>query len=893
MADKQIKIQMILDEASKKQVIQGLEQINLKLKEIVESSAKVSQNFQNIMGGSMGGVGVGRGKTGSGGGGGTRASTSVRVGVDAGGLASVLKESTKSFNELKQMGPSAMNAVTAVLKRDLREQMTAIDASIQKIGQYKQALDKLDSDRRAGKISDKPYEAVAANLLNSLNQEQSKRGSAGSKKRDLESMLDLAEGVGGGARPGFLSRAGQWLRTPMFGANAGVAPTGSFWGSAAGSAAGSGLLGSLGRVATTPLGIAGAAIGLGVGAYNLYSGYQRKEGQMSLAGLQAKEQAISAPRIAFQQLGMQALHGDPGVSVAMDYLSGSPEGQQRIASLMAQREYKKQVAAGVQDASQTVIEAGIMKNISSNPELMTSRAVSELMADTEYRTQTVEMVNKVQQEKAMDIYLRQNAPGAALQYIQAGRAMGGMRPFGEQVGGVYKPGAYDSLRRMKIQYGLDEGAITGSSQQMQGIAGRAAAGFGTSALMAQMGGLNAAHQIIGAGHMFSNVGGRGFFRAVQNMVGPRSGGIDAGAASILGAAASQQMMAGTGGTSGLGLLGAMGAFSGMGGGYKPGEQMAIAHQIQAGLGQMGGLFGGQQSPFQTGVNTLNAIGSGARGIYAQDYLATKMSPMALAEAMGKRGEVSPIMKSMGLTSDMVRDFGKRTMQSAIYQYVDQGNDSGMDKMARRIRGGENIRDIVQGTKGKKAREGALSDYAALMLNLGFAQDEQGAMGMARLQAGLGSTASDKGAKGRGAGIGKLPKELQEAMTAQQAVMDKIVDMWKTNAGQVADQMKRAAEKAGPLSEGMLTVTGSVEQFGKALDDVTMAIQFSMGQMDPTGAVMRSNIAQWTADGAATEKAASWAARTGKKDLEEKIRRGGRGRAANARPRDAHGNPLLR
>lgn len=184
-------------------------------------------------------------------------------------------------------------------------------------------------------------------------------------------------------------------------------------------------------------------------------------------------------------------------------------------------------------------------------------------------------------------------------------------------------------------------------------------------------------------------------------------------------------------TDGMGFLGAMQANG-------PGD-MLQARQLGAGASALSGLTTGSMDSYQTGRNTLNAINALPGGsIYAQDYLATKMSPKMMLDIVSG-GEMPDALTSRGISREAVNQYWKSTSSSAFDRIIDNGGQGGGDEMdlAKQLKanGGDFKALLGDNPDPKMIRAlGSLSE------DMGWGKDDASGMGMAYLLAGSGKRA---------------------------------------------------------------------------------------------------------------------------------------------------------
>jgi hypothetical protein len=264
--------------------------------------------------------------------------------------------------------------------------------------------------------------------------------------------------------------------------------------------------------------------------------------------------------------------------------------------------------------------------------------------------------------------------------------------------------------------------------------------------------------------------GRDFLDAVR--VAGGAGGLDVSTANLLGEFVAQQQAqfgVGTGEGQGLGMLGMMMAGTG-------GERgLAAAHQNIKGLKGLEALTSGNIDPYQKARNLQIAIGTGAKGIAAQDYLAS-MSMTQLAE----RG-VTGIAGALGITEEqkkqqlrgMTTSLSERILKdptmagTRMSQVMESIRASGKDPTTWFQEGG--WKEFGKGEKGKTL---ALEAYGAALRSTKIegASTEAEALGMSRLiLEGMGAgPATTKGRKVSDVGGGGVDATVAAAHAKVQA-----------------------------------------------------------------------------------------------------------------------------
>lgn len=322
--------------------------------------------------------------------------------------------------------------------------------------------------------------------------------------------------------------------------------------------------------------------------------------------------------------------------------------------------------------------------------------------------------------------------------------MGQMRSLGWGAGKRDQGSGLLMLTRLQQQFpNFDLGEIIGAKQGVESTGTRAASNslFG-SALQAQAAGIQGAAGMAGTASKFGIGTGGNFLKALRGMPG------DVMTASTIGNFASGMMdNLGIQGLNGLGMMGAVS----MGTGHSANGRL-IAEQNIRGAGALNNVFTGQTDPYQKARNIQIAMGAApGAGIYGQDYLANKMGFGQMADVMAG-GSMSPIAKSLGLNKGMVGDMFKgktsslyermisdpMAMDTPMGQQMQSMMDSGMDPQSWFKKNRKKAKN-----KGK-FDEDSTANYAAALMMSNPEMDEATAMGMARDIFGMGTKASTSG-----------------------------------------------------------------------------------------------------------------------------------------------------
>lgn len=321
-----------------------------------------------------------------------------------------------------------------------------------------------------------------------------------------------------------------------------------------------------------------------------------------------------------------------------------------------------------------------------------------------------------------------------------------MRALGIGAGAKHGHLGYSALNRYRSNYaGFDEGEIASAKMGIEGT-GTRSAGFSLlgNVLQAQAAGIQGAAGMGGTMSKFGIGTGNNFVRALRSAVG---GGMDVSTASTLGGFVSSQMDGlGYQGLTGMGMLGMLSS-----GANGPNGRL-IAEQNMRGAGALNSTFMGQTDPYQSARNLQIAIGAAPNvGIYGQDYLANRVGIGEMSE-MAAGGKLSPIAKALGLNSGMFGETMRGKTSSLFERMIVDPNaantpmgkqlksmmDSGLDPQSW-------FKKNRAGAKNKGSfDESSTANYAAAIMMSNPGMDQATALGEARDIFGLGSKASTKG-----------------------------------------------------------------------------------------------------------------------------------------------------
>lgn len=401
-----------------------------------------------------------------------------------------------------------------------------------------------------------------------------------------------------------------------------------------------------------------------------------------------------------------------------------------------------------------------------------------------------------------------------------------------------------------------EGEILSMIGSMQGQFGRGVAHqMGGAALEASLGGLTNAAHIAGTGAVYSTAGGSRFLRAVTGMNSRGRGGIDAGAVNILGGIGAAGLADGAAASSGLGYLGSLQAFAR---GSSAGQDVRFANQIAAGEGAFNRLFQGSMDPFQTGLNTLNAIKALPNAsIYGQDFLATKMTPRLLGDILSGENVPQELL-DRGVTADGAKQFAKDTISSSLFRYIDTGKNTKEDQFVKSLQGfggdlGAYYKAGSKGLKGKALKEfqgDTVRLFGEVAEDTGFAESNDAGQGLARRILGLGSTAKKYG--GMGDPVGKEAPELHQlkAFANETAKLNKDIEDTRDSLIQMSGQLNGTAKTIERL--GFESLSMSAAELNKAFESLIQTTYELTEAQNPS--TRASHIMQEVASKASFERA---------------------------------------
>lgn len=395
--------------------------------------------------------------------------------------------------------------------------------------------------------------------------------------------------------------------------------------------------------------------------------------------------------------------------------------------------------------------------------------------------------------------------------------------------------------------GISEETVFGIHQTIEQIAGRQAAGnLRAAGVNANVAGLYGGATMAGLGAVYSTQGGGSFLDAIMHY------GNDVGVANKIGAMAAKGLTTGPM-TSGMGFLGMTQMF--MGG--SSAEEMRIANQLEASADPYARLFQGQMDPFQTGINTVNAIKAApGASIYGQDYLATKISLPKMADMLAS-GTVPQYLANMGITFDSVQKYFNLTLESQSARHIYSGKNTPDDVLAAQIRSAHgDVKSLLrqgqaglEGDRLKDFNKQFVESYAGFLESKGYATDYQKAMGLSQTILGFGNQFT------RGKGFGDPARGTAELdQTKLNNTPNRALDDFLKNKqadGQTGvEKLKETLSQAPAAAAGyekIGSLAQSAAQADEALRELTTTIRILTEEADRSGRVKAEHLAQEAKD----------------------------------------------
>ena len=241
--------------------------------------------------------------------------------------------------------------------------------------------------------------------------------------------------------------------------------------------------------------------------------------------------------------------------------------------------------------------------------------------------------------------------------------------------GYYQTSAYEDREQWLTRRGWDFGDDSAGHQQLLGVGlgyGRAVGNIGL--VSAGIGGLtNAAHLMQMGGTLGGSVAAGGaMVRAVQSSIGKNALDVAAGR-DLFGNVVQQAVASGqwVGSRAAMQYAGMTAGLIG-GGSAVPndvGGQQMMASLVGAGMPGFGRFTQGTEAPLYRATSLMGAVGAmGGYGLGAE-YL-TKMDP-GLLMTIARGGEITPGARAMGVTQERAAAYLKYQRQAPLFEMVDE------------------------------------------------------------------------------------------------------------------------------------------------------------------------------------------------------------------------------
>lgn len=358
---------------------------------------------------------------------------------------------------------------------------------------------------------------------------------------------------------------------------------------------------------------------------------------------------------------------------------------------------------------------------------------------------------------------------------------------------------------------------------VQGIAGSGTRGAAyangssltSTVLQAQGAGIQDAASM---GGVMSRGGGTGGADFVDRLRLAAGSGVDVSTVGLLGNVVSgqaDQMNTARGYQNGGGMLNALSV------GTRGDNGGMIARQNIQGMEQTQNLLSGNRDGLQQAINLQLAMKNApGLGFVGQRQLAQGLKTLDVADIMAGRGQLSGVERSMGITLQMKEAQAKGILNSRLARIIDDPNaaGTGMGKMAAGLKSsGMSIRDYARKAYGKNT-QGAINDYAAVLMGMDSSIDESKALGTARMEIlGLGSKGPKKGT----VPAGDVAGGSSEAKAAEAEAKERKADEAIRNAN--ADKTEDLIASAPDIYKRTIIQAGNLGVSFKQLDAILTSI----------------------------------------------------------------------
>lgn len=846
--DKAIKFTFVVDRRTLDAARGAIRELTSDIKTLVETMSRAHSGMQSIGGGGglFGGI-TARAGQGS-------ISPGQQQAMRGGSmLTQGIATDAKALAASTKVGTDAIRSLTSGMKTGIGEQVRVLSQLQSKIKEVEASLKSLKALNPANSYSleDLAGGAKLENQLKSLrSQSASLQSSSGARVMPDGTVLaapQASEPFSGGAvgRMSFMDRIRGFFGRGAGGGGGGGGGGGEGgdmqkYASQASSLLGGGRAGSM--LAKAGAGGAIAAAILAATAYGMNKANESEQGTYSRMLELPMRQGRLGGRFggSLGGLGMQIRGGDLAASIALERALGDQAPLMGTAGMREAREGRILDQAGLSTTPGNLIGRGT--DVLGRAAARVKGGITGTGLDPiNIRQSQAEFLrSQVSAQRAEEVAemvrneLASNPKLTSFYNETFNNAFGdiGMARTGAIGLGRNKQGTNMSLAQFKsraLAHGYNPGEAAGARASLGGQAGRGLMGAGELMLSLGYGGLQGAGGIYGVGAQFGGGGSRGamgLLNALQSGIG--SGGMDVTAGGQLGGLVSGAM---TGG----GFFGANGhsLMQGMlSAGYTgtPGGDMRMARVLGSGMGEYGRNLGGSTDGLQQGINTMAAVGSGARGWYAQQML-MQTDPAQMLEML-RTGKVSGALSGLGVGIDQVRSYNSTRNQYAFSRFVDaEGSGTDVGKAVAGVKSAGGVNEYLKQfkTRGERSRQLELLGTARMLTEGGSLEANVGALAVGTI-ADMGLTPA---LRGRGAGAVGIKGTIAGEAAAHAARAEEQLGEFQADR---EEKLKVAISRMFNNSEQLAGTTKNLVQgaqdFDKALTAMTAAIMKNLQLIAP-------------------------------------------------------------
>jgi hypothetical protein len=866
---KQIKLQLVVDEASFRKLTDVVRQATREVTKLVEELNKAGAAFGRSQPGATPFVSAsGKPINQQAGGGLQSATATVSSGVSATGtnIAKALMDNKNLLRSISAESKEAMKAMAEAVGESVNKQAREVQRLRDNYKQLAEAYKSAKADAAGGGF----FGEAASGRLPGLRDQLGEAGIDLAKgRKEWEDQSNAyreltGQGGGGAGRSGRGARAGG-TDGDRFAQGLSQVASGSPLG---------GLLTMLGtKAGIAGLALAGAHLGMQVGGNALQSNMQEqlmqpfdvanirgkfgqnvgrvaqstRKGdwkyayslwQMQQNGELGDLRTIASPENIVKNSagGIKGANWTEKFGLALSDEINGPRVQKAISESMGGAN-----AGGLWSkfvADRTGTEARLARNMKNIPVEMTSDVVARVQKNIEAQPELMG-------------YLDEYAGGTKERLdTQRGYGVGRRRKFNPATGVVETNDPAQDRAIRAHERGWSTGEDVGMAQALRAAGGWGINGLSVSALSRQAGGLIGASQLYGGAAQMPGTTAEKWISAISGMHGARgAGGIDQTAISSLAQMVQGTTMGAGNMTTGLPFLGGL-QNAGFAQGATPGEDVYRSRQLANGMGI---VQGGPMDPLQRGIDVYAANRAfGDKSIYARRFAESRLAydPTLMAQALSaKSGDQLPLaLRQRGFDDpSKIRQFVEERNRFSLVRFLSSNQGNGSDQMTRfaqRVRdeaGGDPFKWIHEKAAGMtgKAKKKFLNDATFMLGNLNAAVK------------GDKSTISDETGAARALYAGFFPGELKKlGGIGDPAAKSAEIEQEKAKAedekkrektvNDLGDSGLRAIPKMlTPLADSMYkagtSFTTAAQEFEVALEGMTEIMLTTMGKMNSKAA----------------------------------------------------------